>query len=299
MQKAKVMISYRNVPKQKAFALELNSAFLELNKREELEIETWIDVKDIPRLGRWLYAIADGIESSNFVVICLSKDYFESKYCLIECDLARSFNKRILPINVSEDPDFDVQSVLASHTETKGFEDLMIASMYGKTFSGLHLSTAERIQRIVQSILPSYRDAHYHVFISYVDSQATLATQLANEINNYGIHCFNYSHQINVGDGLRNKLLRPLLQANTHIVILTPDIVNDPKIKVELDLSNVTGTKLIPYLPAYLVNNQTEIEDMRRSFDKTRKFKRLNDIPWFMDNLGNKDDFDSLYQRLT
>ena len=94
---ARVMISYRNIDGQRDFAFSLEKALADAG------IETWLDVKDIPRLSLWEDEIFKGIIDSDYVVLCLSPEYFESETCRFECYVARGYGKTILPLIVAND----------------------------------------------------------------------------------------------------------------------------------------------------------------------------------------------------
>ncbi len=82
-----VMISYRNIDGQKEFADVLEQALAKAG------FSTWIDKNNIPPLSRWEDEIFKGIKNSDFVILCLSPEYFESEICLLECYVARGYGK--------------------------------------------------------------------------------------------------------------------------------------------------------------------------------------------------------------
>lgn len=270
----RVMISYRNVPDQKKFAHELGDAF------EAAGVDTWLDTKDIKPPASWEDQIVDGIKNSDYVVVCLSEEYYDSDVCMMECYIARGYRKKILPVCVSQDPNFNIWGAIPYYEETKGLEDVSIAHIYEQHFFGLALTEHERIQRVIDAIVkPISEDATYDIYISYKSSEATFATQIADDLNKANLSTFVATRNINIGDNWREAGWSALLQAKYHIVILTPDIKDSIYIKNEIRVSRTKDTVFIPILVENLTNNIQAQNDLRSSFT-TKEFALLNDIQW-------------------
>ncbi len=284
----KVMISYRNVPDQKAFAQELSDAF------ETSGVNTWLDVKDIGPLSKWEDAIVDGIKNSDYVAVCLSPEYFESDICMMECYIARGYRKKILPIAVSQSPTYNVFHDIMDHEETKGLEDLNIAFMYEPTYAGLPLTKYERIQRIVAAVVnPVPQETKYDIYVSYKFSQAEFATRIADDLNRENLSTFIMTTKIYPGDIWREVTWNAMLQAKYHIVVLTPDIKDSVYIKNEIRVSRTKETVFVPILADTLANDQQAQDDILNTF-KTREFALLNDTQWLRTDKG----YDHMMQSL-
>lgn len=276
----RVMISYRNVPEQKAFALELNEAF------KAVGIKTWIDVDDIEEGDVWKDAIIDGIKNSDYVALCMSHEYFESPICMMECYIARGYRRKLLPIWIDPDPNRDVWSEISKYIETQGLEYRYIAGINRQDFWGLPLIRSERIQRIINSVAnPIPEDKTYDVYISYRYTQAIFATQIADDLNELDISTFIMSKHMNVGDNFHEVGWNAMLQARFHIIILTPDINQSDYIKNEIRVSQTKDTIFIPILANTLVDNSEAQQAILQTFT-TDEFRSLNDSQWFRTDEG-------------
>ena len=114
----RVMISYRNVDGQREFASNLERELANAG------METWLDVKDIPRLSRWEDENFKDIINSDYVVLCLSPEYFESETCLVECYVARGYGKTLLPIIAPHDSAENVYELFQNYEATRGLDHI-------------------------------------------------------------------------------------------------------------------------------------------------------------------------------
>jgi len=276
----RVMISYRNTPEQSQFALDLNDAL------KSSGIETWIDVEQLTGGGIWKDNIVKGIKNSDCVIVCLSPEYFESDICLMECYIARGYDKRIIPLVVSENEDSDIFQLIMSHEETKSIEDLTIGRIqYGSLF-GIDMSREDFIQRTIEAVNTPYLDMDFDVYTSYKTRHAPFATSLADSLNDHGISTFIATRHRRLGADWRADSWNAILQARYHLVVLTPGLTDSTYIKNELRIAQTKPTTFIPVLAPDAVDNYQAINDIRETFT-AREFSMLTDIQWFMpdDNL--------------
>lgn len=70
-------------------------------------VDVWIDYEDIPKGVDWWESIKSGIEHANVCVFCLSAESLKSKVCGWELDHMAKHSKRIVPIVVADDFDWD------------------------------------------------------------------------------------------------------------------------------------------------------------------------------------------------
>lgn len=256
----KAMISHRATSAEKAIAVELNVMLLEKG------VHTWIGFQDIHLGIRWEDVIFDAILSADVVIVCLSEGYYDSRDCLTELYFARAYQKKIIPVWVGTDPNFDAWTTIPTYEPTKGLEDLLIAHLHEGTFFGLNLTLTERLERIVDSVAnPIDNSQKYEVFISYKSSESKYATQIAEDLNEADIPTFISTKHINVGDDWRTASYRPLIYSRFHIVILTPDIVESIYIKNEVRLSS---TKQTEYIPIASPKYGTNPDSLRSLLDK-------------------------------
>jgi len=310
----RVMISYRNVPDQKDFALELNQAF------KDAGVETWIDVDDIPPMTKWEDAIVDGIKESDFVVLCLSPEYYESEVCMMECYLARGYNKIILPLNIARtapiDPDwifadrvqyfneatktleygnFDLWRVMPQFEETKGLEDVSYGNMFLYYYLGLDLTYEERMERVVQSVthrLPPNPD--YDIYVSYKNSRSPYATKIAKDLNDAGLKTFVMTLHANLGDDWREVAWNAILQSEFRVIVMSPDVKDSIFIKNELRITRTQkDVIIIPILANDLVDDQQAQDEIIRTFT-SKEFRLLTEYQWLKEETSHKQLMDQL-----
>lgn len=285
----KVMISYRNVPAQKKFALELKNLFKLSN------VETWIDVEDIKKGQKWKDAIIDGIKDCDYVALCLSEDYFQSDICMMECYIARGYRKKILPIWVTGNPQVDPWQLIPRFVETEGLQYKLIANTDLQDFWGLSLTKPERMRRIVDAVVnPIPHDAVYDVYISYRYHQAPFAAQIAQSLSAKGISTFVMPLCVNVGDDQNEAGWNAILQAKHHIVIMSDDLKDSAYIKNEIRVSQTKDTDFVPVASDNLINQPQKKQAIRQSFIAT-EFAVLNTVQWFEPDAG----YDFMIDELT
>jgi len=59
-------------------------------------INVWIDIEQIQ--GSALQSMAEAVEDSQVVIICMTENYFQSPNCRLEAEYATKLNKTILPV---------------------------------------------------------------------------------------------------------------------------------------------------------------------------------------------------------
>ena len=97
--KNSVMISYCR--RNSELVRRIHQAFVSIG------VDCWIDFEDIPKGVDWWQSIKNGIERSHVCVYCISNDAIKSKVCGWEVDHMMKHNKKVLPIVVAEDFDWD------------------------------------------------------------------------------------------------------------------------------------------------------------------------------------------------
>lgn len=86
-----VFISYARNPSLE-LASKLHSKLIALN------YNVWFDKNDIPLAVDFQEQINIGIEKADYFIFIITPNSIQSKYCKIEIDLARKYNKRIIPL---------------------------------------------------------------------------------------------------------------------------------------------------------------------------------------------------------
>lgn len=281
---ARVMISYRNIESQRDFASSLEKVLANVG------IQTWIDFKNIPRLSRWEDEIFKGIINSDYVVLCLSPEYFESETCLFECYIARGYGKTLLPLILPCDEEKPLESqesvyrLIPQFEETRGIELLNFLNFHSQRIVGLEQDHTQLIERLINAItnpIPSNID--YDVFCSFKSSQAKFATQVADDLNKSGIKTFIHTRAIDAGVDWRHFSWNAMLRAKIHIVFLSPDVAQSEFISNE---ALVTRTRqdavFIPIVVAAFADDAVAKSTIRDTFASSKNLSVLNEIQWLI-----------------
>lgn len=278
----RAMISYRNIDGQREFAQKLEQAL------SNAGIETWLDSKDIPPLSRWEDEIFKGIINSDFVILCLSPDYFESETCLFECYIARGYGKTLIPIIAPYQGDASIFDLINQHEATRGVDHLNIVSFHTREILGLLEDSADVTRRVIKAILqPTPPDEDYDVYFSFRWTQAHFATQISDDLNKAGIKSFIHTRAIDVGADWRRASWNAALKSHLHIVILSPDVILSQYIVNEVLISRTRkGLQFIPILATEFVNDEAARDTIRRTFADSKNLAVLNDIQWLMPRNG-------------
>ncbi|CAF1628026.1 unnamed protein product [Didymodactylos carnosus] len=92
-QKYDIMISYSHHDRDLCFRI--------YNRLLEHKFRIWIDKENMH--GLQTNAMADAIEASAFVIICMSDDYFNSEYCEQEAKYAKRCKRKLIPLIMTKD----------------------------------------------------------------------------------------------------------------------------------------------------------------------------------------------------
>jgi len=279
----RAMISYRNLDGQREFAYSIEKML------REAGIDTWLDVNDIPPLSRWEDEIFKGIIGSDYVVLCLSPEYFESETCLFECYIARGYGKTLLPIvlPVEGETDIHIRDLFIQFEETTGLEHLNYLNMAWGKVLGLDESPETMKQRIVSSILtPQPFNMAYDVYFSFKWQKANFATQICDDLNNAGVKSFIHTRHIDIGVDWRRVSWNAGLHSNFHIVVLSPEVADSRYISKEILVSRTKHTIFIPILPEEYMDDEQAKSTIRERFASNKNLAVLNDIQWLSPRKG-------------
>jgi hypothetical protein len=313
----RVLISYRNITGQSDFAYALEE---ELSKAG---VDTWID-KDVLGPGQaWEDVIYAGIINSDYVVLCLSPEYFASEICLIECYVARGYGKKLLPIvvpfegmgqedklddkvraiiselrqmeaahNFRYSPFAIISELLNRYVETQGIDHFNILNFNDTSVVGFVESYDEKIQRLVRSVQsPTTADLDYEVYISFRTDDVTFATQIADDLNAKRYNTFISTRGVDIGANWRHVHWSAMLRAKFHIVILSPGVINSDYVKNELRITKTKKERvLLPVLSAKIGKDETA----RSAIRNAEFLADVNRIQWF--NLD--DGYDTFINNL-
>lgn len=280
-----VMISYRKIDGQREFAYTLEKELAQAG------LKTWIDINNIPPFSRWEDEIFDGIKDSDFVILCLSPDYFESEICLLECYVARGYGKKLLPIVVPyAEPthsSIDIFKLCYDFEETKGIENINPLDFQRQSIVGLEENHEAMIKRLIQSIKnPISSEIDYDVFMSFKWQHANFATQIADDLNAAGIRTFIHTRGIDIGADWRQVSWNVSLKAKVHIIIISPEIAESQYISKEVLLSRTKQTTFVPILPEEFVNDEAKKSQIRQALASNMNLDVLNKYQWLMPDKG-------------
>ena len=93
---AKIFVSYSR--KDSVAARKLVDAF------KKMDYDVWVDLEDIHPATNWMDEIEMGIEKSDAFVFLISPESIKSEVCNIEIAHAAKYNKRIVPVILSDVP---------------------------------------------------------------------------------------------------------------------------------------------------------------------------------------------------
>jgi hypothetical protein len=76
------------------------------NMKRELEkngIKCWLDDSEMNKYSTIYKAMADGVEKSDFIILCINREYSQSDACKSEAYHAKELNKHIIALIMEED----------------------------------------------------------------------------------------------------------------------------------------------------------------------------------------------------
>lgn len=280
---AKVMVSYRRIDGQQEFAYKVEEAL------RNAGIDTWIDVRNIPMLSNWESEIFNAIKQMDYVLLCLSPEYFESEICLLECYVSRGYSKKLLPIvvpNNTPDEWDNIYHLAQQYEATHGLEHLNFLHFDRGNVVGLPEDQDTMIQRIIDTIRHPQPSKDYDVTVSFKWQHAEFATRIADDLNAAGIETFIYSRHLDVGVDWRAVSWNAMLKAHLHAVILSPEIGDSVYIAKEVLLSRTKNTTFVPIIAESCVNDVEKMNAIIEAINKDDNLKALNKIQWLAPDKG-------------
>ncbi|MEU1044065.1 TIR domain-containing protein [Streptomyces sp. NPDC005897] len=120
--------------------------------------EVWVDWLDIEPSTKWRESIDEAIRSSDALIVLLSRESLQSKYCWLECERALTLGKRVLPVVI--DPSIEQRTSAA--LRENGWEPLADYQFLRMTHPEQFTPGVESIRAFVKS---RYRWTAYHTRI--------------------------------------------------------------------------------------------------------------------------------------
>ncbi|MDP3495961.1 MAG: toll/interleukin-1 receptor domain-containing protein [Hyphomonadaceae bacterium] len=264
-----VMISYR--ASDQALAEEI---FVLL---KSAGVKAWIDRSGISPGTKWREELMHQFQSCEACVPLLSKAYLASEHCRMELFIARSFERRVLPVMIN-----DCWNALDADESTRGLRDTFMVRLHDLSMAGLPVTRDEALSRLVSAAARPLPKLPKSVFISHVNRDAVLATAMARDLRAQRIPAWVATLDTPVGENWRQTQVRAMSAASCQLVILNTGITQNPILRTELLLSEALG---IPVFTAYhpeIVGNQSKIAAINtelRAADLS--YRRLYDITAF------------------
>lgn len=234
----------------------------------------WIDYRSIPPGRPWRQAIYDGIAESDTVIMCLSPHYLQSEICLQEAYIARTYDKRILPVMVE-----NCYEDLSRYDETKGIEHLFIVEFTGKKTPYTLGTYADSFQRLIDALhhQPGQeRQTEYYVSFGSVD--ADFATQLGRDLDSAGINAWVATLDLMCGDPWWGKLAKAMMNARSLIVVLSPQAARSDWVRREVLLARTRDIPLIPVVPARVAADESLLSELYRVINDSYEMRLLGEI---------------------
>ena len=137
----------------------------------------WIDSEGIPEGSQWREELMRQLKTCDACVPLISKHYLASEHCRMELFLARSFERKILPIMID-----DCWNALDADEATRGLRDIFMMRLFDLKAVGLPITRAEAFQRVAQAASGQSTIPTKPVFVSHLNQDAELATAVAREL---------------------------------------------------------------------------------------------------------------------
>jgi len=266
---SQVMISYSRNDRE--FADHLNQQL------RDLKISTWIDQQDIQPGQPWRQAIFDALVDSECVILCLSPSYLESEVCRMECFLARSYGKRLLPVRVQP-----CIRLLAGHQETKGLEDIHILDFHSKISLGLSVTEDDLIRSLVAAIRGEEKSTPDDViYFAYPVEEAVYATQIANDLTKAGIPTWIGTRDLKPGVDWQHQQWDAMMKARALLMVLTEKAATSGFIRQQILFAQTRKLPMLPIVTPEIANEPTAMRDLSASLDTTYETRLLSEINWF------------------
>jgi hypothetical protein len=222
------MISYRSSDRQVADEL---SGHLRASG-----ISPWIDHQHIAQGAQWRDELMTQLRECEAFFPLISKLYMASEHCRMELLIARSFDRQIIPIMLD-----DCWNDLPSTEATKGLDDLFILNLHGLNTVGLPAGRDEIFRRAAAGVRRKSIERSGHVYFTYLERDAVLATNLARELSQKGIPTWIASLDTIAGENWRKAQVRSMHRASCQFILLSDGITQNQFVQTEVLMAEAIG----------------------------------------------------------
>lgn len=218
------------------------------------KVSTWIDHQQIAQGAQWRDELMSQLRECNGFIPLISSHYMSSEHCRMELLIARSFDRRIVPIMLDES-----WNALALSEATKGLDDLFILNLHGQNVVGYPADRDEIFRRVAAGVTAKRpAEASGHVYFVYLEQDAVLATDLARELRRSGIPTWIASIDAVAGDNWRKAQVRSMHRAACQFVLLNDGITKNEFVATEMLMAEAIG------IPAFMAFHPDVRRDMER-----------------------------------
>lgn len=253
-------------------------------------VEPWVDREGVLPGEKWHSQLLEGLRRCDVLVPVLSEPFLDSDPCRMEVFVARSAEKRIVPIMYSPGLRYEE---LAKYPETKGLEDLYMFRILDEGPSqgmALRLPTDEAIERTCASILGEEKETPgRYVYIAFLSTEVDFATDIANGLQDMGVPTWIATRDIAVGKNFMQAQIKAMLGAAVVLVVLDEGIEESGYIRTELTLARAQDKKIISVLPHRYSDDpakRSELLTRLRSRDHTYHLYEMQSYPHRGDYAG-------------
>jgi hypothetical protein len=206
-------------------------------------ISPWIDHQQIAQGARWRDELMTQLRECEAFFPLISKHYMASEHCRMELLIARSFDRQVIPIMLD-----DCWNDLPSTEATKGLDDLFILNLHGLNTVGLPAGRNEIFRRAAVGVRRKPIEKSGHVYFTYLERDAVLATNLAQELSQKGIPTWIASLDTIAGENWRKAQVRSMHRASCQFTLLSDGITQNQFVLTEVLMAEAIG---IPVFMAF------------------------------------------------
>lgn len=207
-------------------------------------VPVWIDHQQIAQGAQWRDELLNQLRQCDAFIPLISSHYMSSEHCRMELLIARSFDRRIIPVMLDES-----WGALARSEATKSLDDLFILNLGALNVVGYPVDRDDIFRRVAVRVKAKRPvETSGHVYFVYLEQDAVLATDLARELTQSGIPTWIASVDTVAGDNWRKSQVRAMHRAACQFIILNEGITKNEFVATEVLMAEAIG---IPVFMAF------------------------------------------------
>jgi hypothetical protein len=207
-------------------------------------VSAWIDHQKIAQGAQWRDELMRQLRECEAFIPLISNHYMASEHCRIELLIARSFDRRVIPIMLD-----NCWSSLALTEATKSLDDLFILNLHSLNVVGYPADRDEIFRRTAIGVTTKEpAENSGHVYFVYLERDAVLATNLARELRESGVPTWIASLDTIAGENWRKAQVRSMHRAACQFILLNDGITKNEFVVTEVLMAEAIG---IPVFMAF------------------------------------------------